>query len=154
MPKSWCGSRFHPEFVNVDFVSSSRYVRGYDLNKDVPFGDEVFDVVYHSHFVEHLQKQKALEFLNECHRVLKAGGIIRVAVPDLEQIARAYLEALNGDLQRQEKCEANYDWMMLELNDQTVRGKKFSIWIMVGMICRTCMRCDARIELFGPRIGL
>jgi hypothetical protein len=65
MPKSWCGSRFHPEFVNVDFVSSSRYVRGYDLNKDVPFGDEVFDVVYHSHFVEHLQKQKALEFLNE-----------------------------------------------------------------------------------------
>jgi hypothetical protein len=29
--------------------------------------------VYHPHFVEHLQKQKALEFLNG-RRVLKAGG--------------------------------------------------------------------------------
>jgi hypothetical protein len=49
--------------------------------------------------------------------VLKPGGIIRIAVPDLEVIIRLYLEKLeNGN-------EADYDWMMLELYDQEVRNR-------------------------------
>jgi hypothetical protein len=37
-----CGSRVHPEFVNVDSVHSGACVLAYDLNKNLPFGDEVF----------------------------------------------------------------------------------------------------------------
>jgi hypothetical protein len=49
--------------------------------------------------------------------------MIRVAVPDLECLARLYLEAIpkaaGGDTQWQH----NYDWLMLELYDQTVRNR-------------------------------
>jgi predicted SAM-dependent methyltransferase len=116
-----CGSRSHPEFVNIDVVSSGPHVRVHDLNKGIPFPDDTFDIVYHSHLLEHLTKEKALDFLQECFRVLKKQGIIRVAVPDLEQIARTYLEALDKASRGDKEWGPNYDWMMLELYDQVVR---------------------------------
>jgi len=118
-----CGSRFHPEFVNIDAVSSSPHVLAYDLNKGIPFPDATFDVVYQSHLLEHFKKENALDFLNECYRVLKISGLIRVAVPDLEQIVRGYLDELDKALQRPEESGRNYDWMLLELYDQAVRGR-------------------------------
>lgn len=118
-----CGSRFHPEFVNIDAVSSSPQVLACDLQKGIPFPDATFDVVYQSHLLEHFKKENALDFLKECYRVLKISGVIRLAVPDLEQIVRVYLDELEKALQRQEESERNYDWMVLELYDQAVRGR-------------------------------
>ena len=116
-----CGARFHPDWTNVDFVSSSPCVSAHDLNQGVPFPDGMFDVVYHSHVLEHFPKAKAQQFLKECWRVLVRGGVIRVAVPDLERIARTYLESLERASRGQCDWEHHYDWMMLELYDQTVR---------------------------------
>lgn len=116
-----CGRRIHADWENVDFAASAPGVRAYDLRKGIPYPDASFDVVYHSHLLEHFSKQSAPGFLLECHRVLKPGGILRVAVPDLEGIARAYLEALSKASEAQPGWEANYDWMVLELYDQAVR---------------------------------
>lgn len=118
-----CGSRFHPEFINIDAVSSSPHVLAYDLNKGIPFPDATFDVVYQSHLLEHFKKENALDFLKECYRVLKTSGVIRLAVPDLEQIVRGYLNELDKALQQPEESGQNYDWMLLELYDQAVRGR-------------------------------
>jgi hypothetical protein len=52
---------------------------------------------------------------------LKPHGIIRVAVPDLEQIARLYLKALDLARQGDLDWQHHYDWMMIELYDQTIR---------------------------------
>jgi hypothetical protein len=79
--------------------------------------------VYHSHLLEHLPKHEVLSFTQECYRVLKPGRIIRVAVPDLEQIARMYLQALQKGLQGESEWRHHYEWMMLELYDQTVRER-------------------------------
>jgi sulfur carrier protein ThiS len=49
--------------------------------------------------------------------------VIRVAVPDLEQIARLYLVALERAGARDPIWMRNYDWIMLELYDQTVRER-------------------------------
>jgi hypothetical protein len=115
-----CGSRYHPEWTNVDRRPSGPGVIVYDIRKGIPFPDNSFDAVYHSHFLEHLSRKEAALFLKECFRVLKADGIIRVAVPDLEVIARYYLTAL--EKARNDKgWRHNYDWLMLELYDQTVR---------------------------------
>lgn len=116
-----CGERYHPEWTNVDITSSSPYVQAHDLTKGIPFPDGSFDVVYHSHLLEHFQKDAALCFVKECHRVLRGGGIIRVAVPDLESVVRMYLEALDKALQGDPEWQRNYEWMMLELYDQAVR---------------------------------
>ena len=81
-----CGGRFHPEWTNIDFYSSGGAVIAHDLNLGIPFPDSSFDVVYHSHVLEHFPKAKARRFIAECVRVLKPGGILRVVVPDLEDL--------------------------------------------------------------------
>ena len=105
-------------------------VRIHDLTKKIPYEDGTFDVVYHSHVLEHFPKQKAPRFLSDCYRVLKPGGVIRVAVPDLESIARLYLDALDKASQGIPGWADNYNWMLLELFDQTVRESS------CGQLCR------------------
>lgn len=53
---------------------------------------------------------------------MKPNGILRLVVPDLEEIAMKYLQALQ-EVRKSNTPQnnANYDWMMLELYDQTVR---------------------------------
>jgi Methyltransferase domain len=118
-----CGSRFHSDWVNLDLQPIDSRVRSWDLRKELPFSAESFDVVYHSHFLEHLPRHAGAGFLRECYRVLKPGGVIRVVVPDLEQIARRYLGALERGSRDEPGWSANYDWMVLEMYDQTVREK-------------------------------
>ncbi len=116
-----CGSRFHPDWVNLDLKSNTPFIRAADISRGIPYPDQTFSVVYHSHLLEHLQKQEAFSFIQDCYRVLKPGGVIRIAVPDLEQIARSYLSVLEKSLEKQYDFQFDYDWMMLELYDQTVR---------------------------------
>lgn len=116
-----CGYRIHPDWENVDFVATAPSVRIHDLRERFPFADQSFDAVYHSHLLEHFRKQAALAFLRECNRVLKPGGIIRVAVPDLEAIARLYLEALEKASVGVPGWANNYEWMVMEMLDQCVR---------------------------------
>jgi hypothetical protein len=60
--------------------------------------------------------------MSELYRVLKSGGIARLVVPDLENITRTYLSILDGLLENNTNT-ADYDWIMLELYDQVVRGE-------------------------------
>ena len=66
----------------------------WDLRKGIPFANGTFDCVYHSHVLEHIDRGNALPFLQECFRVLKPGGILRVVVPDLELLTNNYLACL------------------------------------------------------------
>src|SRR6185312_6510958 len=118
-----CGSHFHPGWVNVDFSKTGEDVIAQNLLNGIPFDDNTFEVVYHSHVLEHFPKHQAKAFIRECYRVLKPGGIIRVAVPDLEQIVKNYSRLLDlGKAEPEnEKVRADYDWIMVEMYDQTVR---------------------------------
>ncbi|MDX2212961.1 MAG: glycosyltransferase [Oculatellaceae cyanobacterium bins.114] len=118
-----CGYHFHPNWTNIDFISTGEGVIAHNLRQGIPFPDASFDVVYHSHVLEHFAKEEAKQFLYECHRVLRPKGQIRVVVPDLEQIARLYLKALEEASQGSQEWAANYDWLMLEMYDQTVRNR-------------------------------
>jgi len=123
-----CGRRFHSAWTNLDFVSSFPSVRAHNLLEGVPYADESFDVVYHSHVLEHFAREAAPAFLKECRRVLRPGGILRIAVPDLENIVRNYLHALDSARLGKEGWDSNYDWMLLELYDQTVRERPGGGW--------------------------
>jgi predicted SAM-dependent methyltransferase len=117
-----CGNHYHKDWVNIDFVSRSKDVIEHNLLGGIPYPDNFFDVVYHSHVLEHFTKRDALEFIKGCYRVLKPGGIIRIAVPDLETITKNYLSFLEGSIAGDKMSEANYDWTMLEMYDQAVRN--------------------------------
>lgn len=73
-----------------------------DLSHGIPFADGSVDFVYSSHFLEHLYRTDAIRLLKESFRVLKPGGIMRVAVPDL-----AYAILLYGKGEK-EKMLNNY----------------------------------------------
>ncbi|MGK7931026.1 MAG: methyltransferase domain-containing protein [Microcystaceae cyanobacterium] len=117
-----CGKTFHSDWVNVDLTSDSEDVIAYDIRRKLPYPDNYFDACYSSHVLEHLTKEEANYFLKECCRILKPNGIVRIVVPDLETITRNYLAFLDELKQGNKEVEANYDWMMLELYDQTVRS--------------------------------
>jgi predicted SAM-dependent methyltransferase len=117
-----CGSCYHPDWTNVDFVSNTKSIIAHNLRKGIPFDSNHFDVVYHSHLLEHFPKSEAPYFISECYRVLKSGGIIRVVIPDLENIIREYLDKLEKSLAGDEKAKIDYEWIMLELFDQMVRN--------------------------------
>ncbi|MDD5570030.1 MAG: methyltransferase domain-containing protein [Bacteroidales bacterium] len=116
-----CGSHYHEEWTNVDFVGRGKSVRGYNLTNGIPFPDNSFDVVYNSHVLEHFSRREAICLINEIKRVLKPKGILRIAIPDLRVICQLYNEIVNDLLEGSNNRENDYDWIMLELFDQTVR---------------------------------
>ena len=120
-----CGSHFDTLWTNIDFRKTGEGVIAYNLLKGIPFPDNSFEVVYHSHVLEHFSKNDGVFLVKECYRVLKPNGIIRIVIPDLEQITRHYLRLLEEVLANpdDETVEADYNWILLEMYDQTVRNK-------------------------------
>lgn len=119
-----CGMKFHRAWHNVDMVSKDPDVQAANLIQGIPFEDNRFDVVYHSQVLEHIPRGEALKFIAECRRVLRPGGVLRVVVPDLENIAREYLRLLDVNATAPtQTSEADYDWIMLEFFDQVVRHR-------------------------------
>lgn len=118
-----CGTKVHPAWTNLDLAARSPHVQACNLLEGIPFPERSFSVVYHSQVLEHIPKARALYFVQECLRVLKPGGMLRVVVPDLENIAREYLKHLDENLRNtQPMSQANYDWILLEMYDQAVRN--------------------------------
>ena len=118
-----CGNRFHPDWVNADIAPHDPSVMQCDLSQRLPFPDNDFDIVYHSNVLEHIRRDDAPAFMRECFRVLKPGGILRVAVPDLEGICRLYLEKLKQAVAGDAASAHDHEWLLLEMYDQTVREK-------------------------------
>jgi SAM-dependent methyltransferase len=95
----------------------------WDLRKGIPFNNITFDVVYHSHLLEHIDQEYAPTFLKECYRVLKSGGILRVVVPDLQKIIVRYNSAVNSIEDGDPEAIADHKIVTYELFDQMVRNE-------------------------------
>lgn len=115
-----CGKRFHPQWVNLDISPADPSVVAWDVSGKIPFAAGSFDFCYASHLLEHLPRAAAPEFLSDCHRLLAPGGVVRIVVPDLEEVARSYLASLERAVSGQ-GGPGEYEWSVLELLDQMVR---------------------------------
>jgi SAM-dependent methyltransferase len=67
-----------------------RALRWLDVSRPFRFPDASFDAVYCSHMLEHLHPDVAEHCLHEAHRVLSTGGVLRLAVPDLDAMVADY----------------------------------------------------------------
>jgi SAM-dependent methyltransferase len=65
-------------------------LRYLDLRRRFPFGDGTIAAIYTSHTFEHLHVDTAERALAECHRVLAPGGVLRIVVPNLDDIVGHY----------------------------------------------------------------
>jgi len=102
----------------------SNHVRVHDLRKGIPGADSSADAVYHSHFLEHLDRAKAPAFLREIRRVLKPGGIQRVVVPDFSVLCRRYLEHLDACRLDMDKWQA-HEGSIAAILEHMVREEAF-----------------------------
>ena len=102
---------------NVDFSSSACNVISCDLLQQLPFGNDTFDVVYSSHFLEHIPRSDVRNFLLECKRILKPGGCIRLVLPDCEEMFSTFLDMRARGMHK----EANF--VLVEIVDQCVRNR-------------------------------
>lgn len=64
-----------------------------DIVQGLPLADESVDVLYCSHILEHLTVEEVHLALKNCYRHLKPGGIFRLVLPDIEVMAREYVNS-------------------------------------------------------------
>jgi predicted SAM-dependent methyltransferase len=96
-----------PGWLNSDVEPLDRGTIFLDAAARMPFSDSTFDYIYAEHMIEHLPYKSACSMLEECHRILKPGGRIRIATPDLVQLVRMY-----DDRDDPDPSQAHYiDWI-------------------------------------------
>lgn len=95
-------------------------IMAHNLAKGIPFESASVDVVYHSHMLEHLDRDVAETFLVEVKRVLKPGGIHRIVAPDFEEGCQAYLSHIAACDENPDKAD-DHDAYIATLIEQSVR---------------------------------
>lgn len=93
---------FYYGWTNTDILDLSTFAKmnkyifnQHDATKPFPVKDGYANLIFASHVLEHLSLAEALNFLKECHRMMCNGGYIRIAVPNVWDLARKYT---NDDL--------------------------------------------------------
>jgi SAM-dependent methyltransferase len=126
--------------IGRDRVERINAMRGttisHNLKKGIPFPNNSADAVYHSHLMEHIDREAVIGFQREIYRVLKPGGIQRLCIPNLEQLISDYNNSLAADDLTRE-ASLRHDISVAEILEQSVRrissGAKgrtgFRIWL-------------------------
>lgn len=96
------GGEHKDGWVNVDFVGDPVEL-SWNLAHGIPFSDGSAEEVFHEHLFEHIPLRAGVGLMDECFRVLRPGGILRVGVPDAGELTKSYagdgeyVEALHPD---------------------------------------------------------
>jgi predicted SAM-dependent methyltransferase len=89
-----CGTDYKEGWVNIDNNAHENIERldlNWDLRKPLPFEDNSVDFIFNEHFLEHLTVDEGQAVIKDFMRVLKPGGVVRIATPDLEVTVDKYL---------------------------------------------------------------
>jgi ubiquinone/menaquinone biosynthesis C-methylase UbiE len=152
-----CGSKTSPVCINIDwsirfrlmrypilqacvlpFIDARQIekVRRLDhvtfgnLNKRIRWPNNSVDAIYHSHVLEHIDRESVMSFFMEIKRVLRPGGVHRIVVPDFQSLARMYLEDFSKD-------PRIVDWLVHDLH-------------IMQMIEQCVRRKSAAVRSYGP----
>lgn len=111
-----CWHRHIPGFVHVDLCDFPHIDHRSGIDKLPFFADDLADLIYCSHALEYFDRDQAIDVLTEWRRVLKPGGVLRLAVPDFPTLVRIYQET--GDLGK--ILGPLYGKMKIEAGDQSL----------------------------------
>jgi predicted SAM-dependent methyltransferase len=93
-----CGKRYIPGFIHVDIDQYPHVDHVSDIASLPFFEDNYADVIYSCHALEYFDRVEVLAVLKEWKRVLKPGGVLRTAVPNLEALIEVYKQT--GETER------------------------------------------------------
>jgi SAM-dependent methyltransferase len=106
-----------------------------DISRPLPFDSETAELIFAEHVIEHVPYLDGMCFLSECKRLLAAGGVLRLAFPDVTRIVtQAQAETMaNYIRERRVQQAARTDL------EQRARAYRF---IMLGSGHRACWTRD------------
>lgn len=93
-----CGSKHLPGYYHVDALDYPHVDRIGPVDDLSFLTDNSVEHIYACHLLEHFGRKEHVDVLREWFRVLKPGGVLRLAVPDFEACAKLYVagELANG----------------------------------------------------------
>lgn len=84
------GGNILPGWHNTDLQYADPSL-AVDITKPLPFLDGSVEIILIEHGLEHVSGPQALRCLDECYRILKESGTIRVCVPAIDQIRESLM---------------------------------------------------------------
>jgi predicted SAM-dependent methyltransferase len=86
-----CGSTFLPGYIHVDIQPHPHIDIIHDASDlSQVFGESDIDEIYACHILEHFHRHDTLRVLQDWGRVIRKGGVLRLAVPDFDAVMRHY----------------------------------------------------------------
>ncbi|MEP6260730.1 MAG: methyltransferase domain-containing protein [Gillisia sp.] len=85
------GVNILPGWLNTDLKSKTD-ITFFDAGEPFPIPTESFHFIFNEHLFEHLKIEQQLSLLKESHRILKKGGVLRIAMPNLDFLISLYSE--------------------------------------------------------------
>lgn len=133
-----CGSKHIDGFINID----ARELESVDVVDDVrvldKFNTNSVSLIYASHILEHITRLEYTNVLSRWYELLEDGGVLRIAVPDIEKVFEHYskykdLRTLRGFLWGGQSYGFNYhycgwDFKTLEEDLKSVGFKDIKLY--------------------------
>jgi predicted SAM-dependent methyltransferase len=85
-----CGKRYLDGYIHVDIAEYDHIDYKTQIDKLEMFESNFADLIYASHCIEYFDRDEVKEVLSEWKRVLKPGGVLRLAVPDFSSLIKIY----------------------------------------------------------------
>lgn len=141
-----CGQYGEPGWINSDIKDGPGIDISADILKGLPLEDGFLDYAVSIHALPEIPYPDIVPVMHELRRVLKPGGVLRLALPDLDKNIQAYLR---GD--RTYFCppdsESGPEFMGIPDEDISSLGGKFIVQLIWYGYVRTLFTADFIEEL-------
>jgi len=85
-----CGQNILSGWDNLDLP-------GCDTRKPLTYSNNSIDFIFTEHMIEHLDEIDGFNFMSECFRILKPGGVLRISCPSIDGVIDVYQNWKNID---------------------------------------------------------
>jgi predicted SAM-dependent methyltransferase len=129
-----CGHRGEPGWINSDQKDGPGIDISCDIREGLPLDDDSMDYIVSIHALPEVPYPDLVPTLQELRRVLKPGGFLRLALPDLDRGIAAY-----------QRNDRNY--FLIPDEDAETTGAKFILQMIWYGYSRTLFNHDFIEEL-------
>jgi len=129
-----CGEHPEPGWINSDIKDGPGIDLSCDIREGLPLEADTIDYAVSIHALPEIPYTDIVGALRELRRVLKPGGVLRLALPDLDKGIKAYLSE-------------DEDYFLIPDEDAREIGSKFIVQMIWYGYSRTLFTYDFTAEL-------
>lgn len=94
-------------WINIDGFKDRNVHYLCDISRGLPFYEKTFDGIFCEHVLEHFDYDHGKKLMEDCCRILKPGGVLRIIVPDGHKILKSYFDEPSF-ISKYKQCDSIY----------------------------------------------